>query len=156
MRVPRAVPQGYGTRPARPAPAAASAAQVRAAAPGVAGPPAARRARPPRAPFLLLVVGLLCGGLVSLLLLNAVLAQDSFRANGLRKEISDLRIQKETKKSANMRREMPDAVARSNELQGLGPDWDTARVIDPDKPAVGVAGDVQTPAGQERVPGTGR
>ncbi|MFB9674298.1 hypothetical protein [Streptosporangium vulgare] len=149
MRVPRAVPQGYGTRPVGPAPAAAPAAQVKA-------PAAPRRARPPRTPFLLLVVGLLCGGLVSLLLLNAVLAQDSFRANGLRNEISDLRNQKESKKSAIMRQEMPEAVARNNELQGLGPDWDTARVIDPDKPAVGVAGDVQTPAGQERVPGTGR
>ncbi|GAA4184950.1 hypothetical protein GCM10022252_14640 [Streptosporangium oxazolinicum] len=147
MRVPRAVPQGYGTGPARPAPA--PAAQVKA-------PPAARRARPPRAPFLLLVVGLLCGGLVSLLLLNAVLAQDSFRANGLRNEISDLRNQKESKQSAIMRQEMPAAVARNNELQGLGPDWDTARVIDPARPAVGAAGDVQTPAGQERVPGTGQ
>ncbi|MER5649098.1 hypothetical protein [Streptosporangium sp. NPDC002524] len=152
MRVPRAVPQGYGTRPARPAgpaPAAAPAAQLKA-------PAAPRRSRPPRAPFLLLVVGLLCGGLVSLLLLNAVLAQDSFRANGLRKEISDLRIQQESKKSAIMKQEMPEAVARNNELQGLGSDWDTLRVIDPDKPAVGVAGDVRTPAGQERVPGTGR
>ncbi|MEV0755373.1 hypothetical protein [Streptosporangium sp. NPDC050280] len=156
MRVPRAVPQGYGTKPARPAPATAPAAQVKAVAPGAPGSPAARRARPPRTPFLLLVVGLLCGGLISLLLLNAVLAQDSFRANGLRKEISDLRIAKESKQSAIMRQEMPEAVARNNELQGLGPDWDTARVIDPDKPAVGGADDATKPAGQERVPGTGR
>jgi len=131
-------------------PAATSAAQVKAP------PPAARRARPPRTPFLLLVVGLLCGGLISLLLLNAVLAQDSFRANGLRKEISDLRIAKESKQSAIMRQEMPEAVARNNELQGLGPDWDTARVIDPDKPALGDADAAGKPAGQERVPGTGR
>ncbi|WP_329093079.1 MULTISPECIES: hypothetical protein [unclassified Streptosporangium] len=149
MRVPRAVPQGYGTGPARPAPAAAPAAQVKA-------PPAPRRARPPRAPFLLLVVGLLCGGLVSLLLLNAVLARDSYKANGLNNEINGLRIEKESKQSAIMRQEMPAAVARNNELQGLGPDWDTARVIDPDRPAVGAAGDVKTPAGQERVPGTGQ
>lgn len=105
---------------------------------------------------MLLVVGLLCGGLVSLLLLNAVLAKDSFRANGLRKEISGLRIEKEAKKSANTRLEMPDAVAKSNEYQGLGPDWDTARVITPDKPASRAASDGQTPAGQERVPGTGQ
>lgn len=102
------------------------------------------------------MVGLLCGGLVSLLLLNAVLAKDSFRANGLRNEISGLRVQKESKESAIMRQEMPGAVARNNELQGLEPDWDTARVIDPDKPAAGVAGDVRTPAERERVPGTGR
>ncbi|MEU4403289.1 hypothetical protein AB0F88_02125 [Streptosporangium sp. NPDC023963] len=120
------------------------------------GGPAPRRARPPRAPFLLLVVGLLCGGLVSLLLLNAVLAKDSFRANGLRNEINGLRIAKESKESAIMRQEMPEAVARRNELQGLGSDWDRMHVIDPDKPSVGVAGDVRTPAGQERVPGTGQ
>ncbi|MFF3436853.1 hypothetical protein [Streptosporangium sp. NPDC002721] len=149
MRVPRAVPQGYGARPARPAPAAAPAAQVKT-------PAAPRRSRPPRAPFLLLVVGLLCGGLVSLLLLNAVLAKDSFRANGLRNEINDLRIQKESKESAIMRQEMPEEVARRNALQGLGADWDDMHVIDPDRPSVGVAGDARTPAGQERVPGTGQ
>ncbi|MET8047663.1 MULTISPECIES: hypothetical protein [unclassified Streptosporangium] len=147
MRVPRAMPQGRRSGPVRPVSGPAAPAQAA---------PAARRARAPRAPFLLLVVGLLCGGLVSLLLLNAVLAKDSFRANGLRKEISGLRIEKEAKQSENMRREMPDAVAKNNEYQGLGPDWDTARVITPDKPASSAASDGQTPAGQERVPGTGR
>lgn len=102
------------------------------------------------------MVGLLCGGLVSLLLLNAVLAKDSFKASGLRKEISDLRIAKESKESANMRLEMPAAVAKNNEYQGLGPDWDTARVITPDKSASRAASDGRTPAGQERVPGTGQ
>ncbi|WP_433377208.1 hypothetical protein [Streptosporangium sp. CA-115845] len=125
------------------------------AAPAQAAP-AARRARAPRAPFLLLVVGLLCGGLVSLLLLNAVLAKDSFRANGLRNEISGLRIAKESKESTIMGLEMPAAVAKNNEYQGQQPDWGTARVITPDKPASRAASDGQTPAGQERAPGTGR
>ena len=54
------------------------AARVRAAA--VQRRPARRQ----RAPFVLLVVGLLCGGLVSLLLLNTVLAQDSIADARLR------------------------------------------------------------------------
>ncbi|MEV4381385.1 hypothetical protein [Streptosporangium sp. NPDC049644] len=143
------MPQGRRGGPARPVPVSGPAAPAQAA-------PAARRARAPRAPFVLLVVGLLCGGLVSLLLLNAVLAQDSFRANGLRNEINGLRIAKEGKKSAIMGLEMPAAVAKNNEYQGLGPDWDTARVITPDKPASRAASDGRTPAGQERVPGTGQ
>jgi hypothetical protein len=39
----------------------------------------------------LLVVGLLCGGLVSLLLLNTVLAQDSFELGDLRSSTEQLR-----------------------------------------------------------------
>jgi len=55
----------------------------------------ARRAfrRPPRAPFVLLIVGLMCGGLVTLLLLNTVLAQDSFRLSDLRSSIDELHEQ---------------------------------------------------------------
>jgi hypothetical protein len=44
-----------------------------------------RPAAPPRAPFVLLVVGLLGGTLVSLLLLNTVLAQDAFTLSELQR-----------------------------------------------------------------------
>lgn len=44
-----------------------------------------RSAAPPRAPFVLLVVGLLGGALVSLLLLNTVLAQDAFTLSELQR-----------------------------------------------------------------------
>ncbi|GAA3011696.1 hypothetical protein [Streptosporangium longisporum] len=131
-----------------------------AAAGPVAGPatpvqavPAARRRRAPRAPFLLLVVGLLCGGLVSLLLLNAVLAKDYFRASELRKDINELRLAREQKESVNMRLEMPGVLARNDENQGQQPDWDTARVIIPGASSGEVAGDTRAPAGRERVPG---
>jgi hypothetical protein len=45
----------------------------------------ARRSATPRAPFVLLVVGLLGGALVSLLLLNTVLAQDAFSLSELQR-----------------------------------------------------------------------
>ena len=54
-----------------------------------------------RAPFVLLVVGLMCGGLLSLLLLNTVLAQDSITAANLRKEIEVARQANEGAKLAN-------------------------------------------------------
>jgi len=38
----------------------------------------------------LLIAGLLCGGLVTLLLLNTVLARDSFKLNDLRASINEL------------------------------------------------------------------
>ncbi|MFJ2029359.1 hypothetical protein [Streptosporangium sp. NPDC087985] len=126
---------------------------ARAAAPA----PAAQRRRAPRAPFVLLVVGLLCGGLVSLLLLNTVLAQDSLRADELRKTNDQLRQDVEELKNDNMRMEMPDALSRNSANQGLEPDWDKARVITLDRSAGSrAASEGQTPVGQERVPGTGR
>lgn len=120
---------------------------------------------------MLLVVGLLCGGLVSLLLLNTVLAQDSFRANELRNANNQLRQKKEALKHDNMRREMPASLSESALVQNQRPDWDKAYVLTPDRvPGAAVADPVtlgrsadsrsadgdRTSAGQERVPGTGR
>ncbi|MEV0968639.1 hypothetical protein [Microtetraspora glauca] len=65
----------------------------RGAVPKTAAAAARGGRRPPRAPFVLLVVGLLCGGLVSLLLLNTVLAQDSFELSDLRSGTERLRQQ---------------------------------------------------------------
>lgn len=48
-----------------------------------------RAATAARAPFVILVVTLLAGGLISLLLLNAAVNQDSFRLNKLEKETTD-------------------------------------------------------------------
>lgn len=119
---------------------------------------------------MLLVVGLLCGGLVSLLLLNTILAQDSFRANELRNGNNQLRQKKESLKHQNALMDTPEWLAKNAENQGQEPDWDKPNVITPDRPASGTASDGsadvsadsraasdgQTPAGQERVPGTGR
>jgi hypothetical protein len=105
--IPRPRP-GSGTpepRPARPA-----------------RPGAARRRQ--RAPFVLLVVGLLCGGLVSLLLLNTVLNQDSITATNLRDEIAVARQQNEAAKQANEENMGPGKLAEQAENQGMRRDWD--------------------------------
>jgi hypothetical protein len=59
--------------------------------------PAARRTgrSAPRAPFVLLVVGLLGGALVSLLLLNTVLAQDAFTLTELQRSNQQLNERKQ-------------------------------------------------------------
>lgn len=84
-------------------------------------PPSERR-RPPRAPFVMLVVGLLGGGLVSLLLLNTVLAQDSFKHNELRRVNEQLRQQAEAEKGRIRDARQPDAVAKGAVQHGVSPD----------------------------------
>jgi hypothetical protein len=82
-----------------------------------------------RAPFVLLVVGLMCGGLLSLLLLNTVLAQDSITAANLRKEIEVARQANEGAKLANEKNMGPAEVADQAELQGQHKDWDKPNVL---------------------------
>ncbi|MEU6741277.1 hypothetical protein [Streptosporangium sandarakinum] len=145
--------------PGRAAPGKAAPAErapSRSAARPSTRPSAARTARPrqgrpPRAPFVLLVVGLLCGGLVSLLLLNVVLAQDSYRLNELRNGISKLQLQKADRENENARLNMPGEVAKRAELQGQDRDWDSMNTIDSR-----VASQGQAPVTRERVEGTGR
>lgn len=105
---------------------------------------------------MLLVVGLLCGGLVSLLLLNTVLARDSFELSKLRAENNKYRVQKEEMEHDNRQFEMPGAVADKAGKQGQSPDWETSNILTPGHPNSRVASDGQTLAGQEPVPGTGR
>ncbi|MBB5131704.1 hypothetical protein HNP84_001417 [Thermocatellispora tengchongensis] len=90
-----------------------------------------RRGRAPRAPFVLLVVGLMCGGLVSLLLLNTVLAQDSFRADELRNGNKEILLKKEQLKQKNAQREMPEQVAEEALRNGMRPD-NSPNIIVPD------------------------
>lgn len=104
---------------------------------------------------MLLVVGLLCGGLVSLLLLNTVLARDSFELSKLRADINLSHQQKEELEHTNMLLEMPDAVSKKATYQGLNPDWERLRALIPGHPTSRTAGDGQTLAG-EPVPGMGR
>ncbi|MBB2912856.1 hypothetical protein FHS43_004151 [Streptosporangium becharense] len=105
---------------------------------------------------MLLVVGLLGGGLVSLLLLNTVLAQDSFRASELRRDTKHLRLEKQEKANRNAQMEMPGTLAGNAEKQGQQPDWETSRVIVPDGSAGRTASESLNPVGRERAEGTGR
>jgi regulator of extracellular matrix RemA (YlzA/DUF370 family) len=98
----------------------------RSRAEAAAGRPAARRgpARRQRAPFVLLVVGLLCGGLVSLLLLNTMLAQDAITDATLRKQIAEARLQNEQIDQEYQRKTQPGVIADLAEKQGYGRNWD--------------------------------
>ncbi len=96
--------------------------------PPAGGRPAAERSRPAvkrrparrqRAPFVLLVVGLLCGGLVSLLLLNTVLARDSIAASRLVDEISAARLQNELLKRQIEESKLPAVIAKQAEDLGM-------------------------------------
>ncbi|GIH45792.1 hypothetical protein SAMN05421833_101364 [Microbispora rosea] len=92
----------------------------------------ARRAfrRPPRAPFVLLVVGLMCGGLVTLLLLNVVLSQDSFRLSDLQSSIDELHEQAAEQENQLRQWTQPNAVKEQAAAQGLEPDASPPKFID--------------------------
>ncbi|MFI6987185.1 hypothetical protein [Nonomuraea wenchangensis] len=90
-----------------------------------ARPAAARRpARRQRTPFVLLVVGLMSGGLVSLLLLNTMLAQDAITDAKLREQIAVARQEKEKIEQDYQRKTQPGVIAELAEQQGQHPDWD--------------------------------
>ncbi|MER7500127.1 hypothetical protein AB0L05_31895 [Nonomuraea pusilla] len=121
---PRPRTEPAGRRPlaesARPAPAAGTRAAR----------PARRPARRQRAPFVLLVVGLLCGGLVSLLLLNTMLAQDAITEAKLHEEIAVARQGNEDLSRKYEMDTQPDKLAERAEAQGQHPDWDSVNVWD--------------------------
>ncbi|TDD18502.1 hypothetical protein [Nonomuraea diastatica] len=86
--------------------------------------PRRRPARRQRAPFVLLVVGLLCGGLVSLLLLNTMLAKDAITDANLREEIAVARQENEKINQEYQRKTQPNVIAEMAEKQGHQADWD--------------------------------
>ncbi|MFC7388485.1 hypothetical protein ACFQSB_40230, partial [Sphaerisporangium rhizosphaerae] len=121
-----------------------------AAGAGVTAAAAARRAPAgrgaPRTPFVLLVVGLLCGGLVSLLLLNTVLAKDSFRATDLQKTTQRLRQEAQDKRTKLLLDSQPQRLADRVEQLGEKPGTQEPRFLD------GQGREVGRTASQGRVP----
>ena len=87
---------------------------------------------------MLLVVGLLCGGLVSLLLLNTVLAQDSITASTLVTEIATARQHNEDLKRFNEQRKLPGDLATRAEKLGM------RQSLDEVNPIIGDAGVTDT------------
>jgi hypothetical protein len=83
-----------------------------------------RPERRQRAPFVLLVVGLMSGGLVSLLLLNTMLAQDAITDANLREEIAVARQENDKLDQKYQLKTQPDVIAQLAENQGLGTNWD--------------------------------
>ncbi|MET9339831.1 hypothetical protein [Nonomuraea sp. NPDC003804] len=128
--VPRTAPARTGVReqdaPRAPRPAVDRPIGQRPAPAQDGAPVRVRRPMPrkQRAPFVLLVVGLLCGGLVSLLLLNTVLARDSFTASELREQIAEMQRQSDSAKRKIAELEQPGSLAEAAERQG--------QVSDPD------------------------
>jgi hypothetical protein len=125
-------------------------------------PPAARpaplsvvpagRARPARAPFVLLVVGLLAAGLIGLLMLNTKLAENSFRLQQLQKQSAQLADAEQDLSQKVAVNESPQQLARKARELGMvlteNPaflDSRNGRVLGEPKPGQTPAGDA--PAG---------
>jgi cell division protein FtsB len=82
---------------------------------------APRRPAPPRAraPFVLLIVGLLGGALVSLLLLNTVLAQDAFTLSELQRDNRQLAERKEALQADIARESDPEVLHQKARSLGM-------------------------------------
>jgi len=105
---------GPGTRPAQPATKPATRPTVR---------PAMGRTRPrhPRAPFILLLVGLLGGALVSLLVISTTLAEGSYRITSLQQQNASLAKQEQLLTQQVAQASSPTQIAQEAEQFGLRP-----------------------------------
>ena len=139
-RTPETVPGRLGAQPgARTRPVTAprhtrpvtgtgpGPATARPPAPRTARPPAPRTARPrPRArsarmPFILLLVGLLGGALVSLLVISTTLAQGSFRITNLQQQNANLARQRQILTNEVAQESNPAVIAKKAEQLGMRP-----------------------------------
>jgi hypothetical protein len=87
--------------------------------------PAARpstRPRHPRAPFILLLIGLLGGALVSLLVISTTLAQGSFRITSLQQQNSSLARQEQLLTQEVAQASSPAQIAQEAEMLGMRQD----------------------------------
>ena len=87
----------------------------------VTGPAARPRARSPRMPFILLLVGLLGGALVCLLVISTTLAQGAFRITNLQQQNANLARQEQTLTNEVAQAGNPAVIAREAELLGMRP-----------------------------------
>jgi hypothetical protein len=88
-------------------------------APGKAGPRS--RSRAPRMPFILLLVGLLGGALVSLLVISTTLAQGSFRITNLQEQNAGLGRQTQTLTNQVAQAGNPAVIAKEARQLGMRP-----------------------------------
>ncbi|MEU1461360.1 septum formation initiator family protein [Streptomyces sp. NPDC005727] len=99
----------------------------------------AGRARAARAPFVLLVVLLLGGGLIGLLVLNSALSEGSFRLDALRKQTKSLTDEEQALQRDIDGYSSPDALQRRARELGMVPGGDPA-FLDPGGTVKGVPG----------------
>lgn len=79
------------------------------------------RTRSPRMPFILLLVGLLGGALVSLLVISTTLAQGSFRITNLQEQNASLARQEQTLTNEVAQAGNPAVIAQEAEQLGMRP-----------------------------------
>jgi hypothetical protein len=103
---------GPGTTPARPAKPAPRLAIGRT------------RPRRPRAPFILLLVGLLGGALISLLVISTTLAQGSYQITSLQEQNANLAKQEQLLTQQVAQASSPAQIAQEAEALGMRPDQD--------------------------------
>jgi hypothetical protein len=94
---------------------------VRASTAKAAAARSTARRTPPRTPFVLLIIGLLGGALVSLLLLNTVLAKDAFTLTRLQQSNARLDQQQEALKEDIARGDSPEQLAKKAKELGQRP-----------------------------------
>lgn len=85
--------------------------------------------RAPRAPFVLLILGILGCGLVALLLLNTATASDSFRADSLQQQNNALTLRQQALQRDVSALEAPQALAKAAAALGMVPGPDPAFLI---------------------------
>lgn len=79
------------------------------------------RTRSPRMPFILLLVGLLGGALVSLLVISTTLAQGAFRITNLQEQNANLARQEQTLTNEVAQAGNPAVIARQAKQLGMRP-----------------------------------
>ncbi|MFD0272198.1 hypothetical protein ACFVGY_37375 [Streptomyces sp. NPDC127106] len=118
---------------------------------GGAGPVGPGRPRGPsggqaaRTPFVLLVVGLLAGGLISLLLLNSALNEGSFQLTRLKKETTALTDEEQALQRDVDAYSAPDALQRRAQELGMVPGGSPV-FIGPDGKVTGTAAVAESPS----------
>ncbi|WP_371646625.1 hypothetical protein OG974_13915 [Streptomyces sp. NBC_00597] len=98
-----------------------------------------------RTPFVLLVVALLAGGLISLLLLNSALNQGSFQLSKLKKETTALTDEEQALQRDVDGYSAPDALQRRAHELGMVPGGSPV-FIGPDGKVTGTAAPAEAPA----------
>ncbi|MFK0252996.1 hypothetical protein [Streptomyces sp. NPDC090445] len=117
---------------------------------GGAGPAGPGRLRGPaagqaaRTPFVLLVVALLAGGLISLLLLNSALNEGSFQLSRLKKETTALTDEEQALQRDVDAYSAPDALQRRAQELGMVPGGSPA-FVGPDGKVTGTAAVAESP-----------
>src|ERR1051326_2099304 len=129
-RTPRTVPgRGADPKTARPGKVTAPRHTRPEPRPGTGPRPGTRpvprtsrpRARSSRTPFILLLVGLLGGALVSLLVISTTLAQGAFRITSLQEQNANLAREQQTLTNEVAQAGNPAVIAQKAEQLGMRP-----------------------------------